>query len=390
MNGSDLHLYVHLPFCVHKCAYCDFNSHVRDAPPWRDYRRALLAELAAWATHDAFAGRSIASVFFGGGTPSLAPPELIATFMDAACRHFSLGENCEITLEANPGAADATRFAGYRAAGVTRLSIGVQSFNNEELQWLERIHDAQEAQTAFLAARNAGFDNISLDLMYGLPGQRINDWLAQLDTALALSPQHLSCYQLTVEPHTELAARHKRRPLELPNDEDGVDFLCRTREKLAAAGFQAYEISNFARPGGRCRHNDGYWLYHDYLGVGAGAAGKYDTDDGGIVRYSNIRAPENYIATVQQHATAVNSKERLTRRKAAAEALWLGLRRSEGVNRASFNRRFGHDIFEMLGHALAPWLKRDCMILDDHGLRLTDRGLPLTDSIAADILGASN
>ena len=390
MSAQELHLYVHLPFCMHKCAYCDFNSHVRDAPPWDDYRQALLAELDAWTHHRAFAGRPVATLFFGGGTPSLAPPELIGAVIETAHTHFNVVRNCEITLEANPGTTDAARFTAYRSAGVNRLSIGVQSFNDEELHWLERIHDARAARAAFAAARDAGFENISLDLMYGLPGQRLNDWLAQINSALALSPHHLSCYQLTVEPHTELAARHRRHPLRLPNDEQAVDFLRRTRETLAASGFQAYEISNFARPGFRCRHNDGYWLYHDYLGLGAGAAGKYDTDDGGIIRYANVRSPEGYIKAVMQRRRAVNSEECLTREKAAAEALWLGLRRSEGIHRSDFARRFGRDVFEIFGAALAPWRKRGCLNLDVHGLRLTERGLPLADSIAADILQASD
>jgi putative oxygen-independent coproporphyrinogen III oxidase len=383
-----LHLYVHIPFCVHKCAYCDFNSHVRREPPWEEYRLALLAELEHWSRQPQFSQREIGTVFFGGGTPSLAPAGLIGDMLQKIDALFGLSGDAEISLEANPGTLEAGRFAAYRAAGINRLSIGVQSFNDAELRWLERIHDAKQAVQSFEAARRAGFDNVNLDLMNGLPGQALPGWLQGLHTAIDLSPEHLSCYQLTVEPHTELARRHRLAPLPLPEDEEALAFLRQTRHHLSEAGYPAYEVSNFSRPGRHCRHNDAYWLYEDYIGIGAGAAGKWDTTDGGITRYSNVRSPETYLRKALGGTDAINSQEILPREKAAAEAVWLGLRRTAGVERACFTNRFGVDVDTLFGAALRPWRKSGHLHDTATGLQLSDLGLSMADSIAASVLAA--
>ncbi|MDX8410754.1 MAG: radical SAM family heme chaperone HemW [Mariprofundaceae bacterium] len=381
-----LHLYVHIPFCVHKCAYCDFNSHVRARYPWPGYGQALVRELKHWAGQPRFAGRPLASIFFGGGTPSLAPANLVADFLEAAERLFGLEPDAEISLEANPGSAEAGRFADYRAAGVNRLSIGVQSFDDQELDWLERIHSSHEAAQAYAMAREAGFDNINLDLIYGLPGQQPESWLRSLEQAINLGPEHLSCYQLTVEPGTRLAAQHARRPLPLPQDEPALRFFTTTRERLDQAGFEAYEISNFARPGRRCRHNDSYWLYHDYIGIGAGAAGKWDVEDGGVHRYSNIRSPEKYMAQVLVSDCAVASSENLTAEKASAEAVWLGLRRKDGINRAYFSSRFGVDVWQRFAPELLAWRNSGHLALTAQNLHLTPKGIVMADTISAVVL----
>ncbi|MDQ6972650.1 MAG: radical SAM family heme chaperone HemW [Mariprofundaceae bacterium] len=388
LRRDALHLYVHIPFCIHKCAYCDFNSHVRDEPAWDAYRSALLRELECRAHQEAFTGRRIDTIFFGGGTPSLAPAELIGEVLDDTQRLFTLTDNAEITLEANPGTIEAGRFSAYRQAGVNRLSIGVQSFKDAELQWLERIHNAEQAREAYATARSAGFDNISLDLMYGLPGQSMSDWLENLQMAIDLSPEHLSCYQLTIEAHTELARRHKRSPLALPQDDDALHLLHNTRKLLLENAYHAYEISNFSRPGYACRHNDAYWLYHDYIGIGAGAAGKWDTAHGGITRYSNVRSPEGYIRAVNTHGKAVNSDEQLVLNKAAGEAVWLGLRRSEGLNREGFRLRFRRDVIDLFGSALKPWQQSGHLITTERAIRLSDQGLGLADSIAVSVFSA--
>ncbi|MDQ7000238.1 MAG: radical SAM family heme chaperone HemW, partial [Mariprofundus sp.] len=203
---------MHIPFCLHKCHYCDFNSHERLQPDWDAYRNALITELKHWSNTPQFSGRTLYSIFFGGGTPSLAPPSLIETVIDAARDCCGIENDAEITLEANPGTADSGNFRAYRQAGVNRLSIGIQSLDTTELRWLERIHGSDEAIQAYHIARDAGFSNINLDLMYGLPGQNLQDWLTTLHTAIELSPEHLSCYQLTVEPHTRLAATHAQNP----------------------------------------------------------------------------------------------------------------------------------------------------------------------------------
>lgn len=385
-QAGALHLYVHIPFCVHKCAYCDFNSHVRQQPPWENYRMALLAELDHQADQQQFAGRKLSTVFFGGGTPSLAPPGLIADVLQRAAQRFGLADHAEITLEANPGTVDAGRFTAYREAGINRLSIGVQSFDDEQLQWLERIHSSTQAVNALDRARSAGFENISLDLMYGLPGQSLSDWMRSLDTAMHLSPEHMSCYQLTIESHTELAQRHRRQALALPEDELALEFLRSTRSRLLEAGYQAYEVSNFARPGRHCRHNDAYWLYHDYIGIGAGAAGKWDEADGGITRYADIRSPEGYIHAALSKGNCINSRETLNLKKAAGEAVWLGLRRSAGIDQALFRQRFGSTVGQLFGTALSAWEASGHLLITPQCMLLSEKGLGMADSIAVSVL----
>ncbi|MDQ6958049.1 MAG: radical SAM family heme chaperone HemW [Mariprofundaceae bacterium] len=386
MRNSPLHLYVHIPFCIHKCPYCDFNSHVRQSPPWTAYQQALLRELAHWSAQRQYAGRPIQTVFFGGGTPSLAPPSLIQSVLETAALLFPVKQDAEITLEANPGTAEAERFANYRNAGINRLSMGVQSFDDKELKWLERIHSGHEAIAAYNMARNAGFEQISLDLMYGLPDQSIETWMHHLEQVVSLAPEHVSCYQLTVEPHTQLAIRHKQTPFHLPGEDLSLDFLMQTRERLAQAGYAAYEISNFSKPGMRCHHNDGYWQYHDYIGIGAGAAGKWDRPDSGIIRYSNMRSPEAYIKSASEAGSAINSREQLSAPQAAAESVWLGLRRTDGISRHCFNDRFGCDIHELFASSLDLWEENGCVERTDTLLKLTAKGLGLADSIAASVL----
>jgi len=383
---SALHLYVHIPYCLHKCPYCDFNSHEQDPPPWRHYQRALLCELAHWAEHPSFAGCAIGTVFFGGGTPSLAPPALIHAVLEAVDLRFGLKKDAEITLEANPGSVDIAYFEAYRACGINRLSLGVQSFSKAELVWLERIHDDKDAIRACESARRAGFTRLNLDMMYGLPNQSVDHWLDDLDTAIRLAPEHLSCYQLTIEPHTQLALRHKKKPLALPDEGDALEFLMQTRTRLEAAGYRAYEISNFSHPGGHCRHNDGYWQYHDYIGIGAGAAGKWDTPNGGVIRYGNIRSPGSYIKSALETGCAIHSREKLSAVHAAAEFVWLGLRRTDGVSRPRFYSRFGFDIHELFASPLNPWEKTGHLERTNTRFKLTTKGLSLADSIAASVL----
>jgi len=390
-----LHLYVHIPFCLHKCPYCDFNSHVRQSPPWSAYQEALLRELAHWSTQRQYTDRPVHTIFFGGGTPSLAPPSLIQAIVETAERLFTLKPDTEITLEANPGTVEAERFADYHQAGVNRLSIGVQSFDAEELKWLERIHSGREAIAAYDMARNAGFKQINLDLMYGLPDQTTGAWIQHLNQTISLAPEHISCYQLTVEPHTQLAVRHKQASFPLPGEDLSLNFLTQTREQLASAGYHAYEISNFSKPGMHCRHNDAYWQYHDYIGIGAGAAGKWDVCEGdmpdtGIVRYSNTRSPEMYIQSTLETEHAINSQEQLSAMQAAAESIWLGLRRTDGVSREWFKTRFGVSPEVMFDTTLSPWQKNGCLNITSEQLNLTEKGLGLADSIAASVLQTSD
>ncbi|MEO7051234.1 MAG: radical SAM family heme chaperone HemW [Rhodanobacter sp.] len=293
-----LSLYIHMPWCVKKCPYCDFNSHgLRSTPPpYAEYIDHLLADLDADREDFAAAlhGRTVVSVFFGGGTPSLFAPELIARLLDGVRKRLHLADDAEITLETNPGTVEHGRFDGYLAAGVNRISFGVQSFDDDKLKRLGRIHSAGEAEVAVKSAQDAGYANINLDLMYALPRQSLEGAMADVERALALAPTHLSHYQLTLEPNTVFAAN----PPPLPDDDHAWAMQEACEARLAAAGYRQYEISAYAQPGRRCVHNLNYWQFGDYLGVGAGAHGKLsDAASGQIRRRWKLRSPRAYLAS---------------------------------------------------------------------------------------------
>ncbi len=298
-HALPLSLYVHIPWCVQKCPYCDFNSHeARGGIPEAEYIAALIADLESalplvW-------GRKVSSLFFGGGTPSLLSGAGLDQLLTAIRMRLPLLPEAEITLEANPGTVEAAKFAAFRAAGVNRLSLGIQSFNPAHLKALGRIHDGDEARRAIEIAAGH-FDNFNLDLMYGLPGQTLDDALHDVETALAFSPTHLSCYQLTLEPNTAFAAR----PPELPESDVCADMQEAIEARLAAAGFTHYETSAFARPGRQCRHNLNYWTFGDYLGIGAGAHGKLTLHDGKqweVRRQMRWKQPKQYLAQIAKAA----------------------------------------------------------------------------------------
>jgi putative oxygen-independent coproporphyrinogen III oxidase len=290
-TSPPLAAYVHIPWCVRKCPYCDFNSHTSDAAlPEQEYVDAVIADLDQELP--LVAGRALQSVFFGGGTPSLFSAQGIGRILDALAARLPMAADIEVTLEANPGTAEQDRFAGYRSAGVTRLSIGVQSFNSLHLERLGRIHDGNEALRAVDMARRAGFDNLNLDLMHGLPEQSLEQALDDLRQAQALGPEHLSWYQLTLEPNTQFYSR----PPRLPEEEVLWDIQEAGQALLAEGGFEQYEVSAYARDGKRSRHNLNYWQYGDFIGLGAGAHGKLSSADGGIQRYWKTRLPRDYLA----------------------------------------------------------------------------------------------
>lgn len=329
-----LALYLHLPWCVRKCPYCDFNSHeARGEVPDDDYVAALLRDLefelpGIW-------GRRLVSVFLGGGTPSLFSPEAIERLLSGLRAYLHLGPDAEVTLEANPGTVDSGRFAAFRQAGVNRLSIGVQSFRDAQLRALGRVHDGAAARRAVESARQAGFEDVNLDLMFGLPGDSMDGAMADLETAIALSPSHLSWYQLTLEPGTAFA----RRPPTLPDDERVADIHERGLARLAAAGFDRYEVSAFARPDAVCRHNINYWEFGDYLGLGAGAHGKIsDRLQGRILRSRRTRSPAEYLRHAGS-ARAVSDTRPVPRRELGLEFMMNALRLVEGVPAALFQSR---------------------------------------------------
>lgn len=334
-----LSLYVHLPWCVRKCPYCDFNSHEfrgGSAPPFAAYVEALLADL----DHDLplVRGRSIHSVFFGGGTPSLFPAECIDAFLQGASARLRFEPGLEITLETNPGTAEHGRFEHYLAAGVNRISFGIQSFDDATLKRLGRIHDSAEAEAAVKLAQDAGYDNFNLDLMYALPGQTLAMAGHDIERALALQPSHVSHYQLTLEPNTLFAAKP---PPDLPDEDAAWDMQEHCQALLADAGYAQYEVSAYARPGRECAHNLNYWRFGDYLGIGAGAHGKLSRDGGqGILRRWKTRHPTAWLAAAGS-ARAVGGDEPIPAERLPFEFMLNALRLIEGFPLHRFEARTG-------------------------------------------------
>ncbi|WP_338115591.1 radical SAM family heme chaperone HemW [Thiococcus pfennigii] len=371
-----LSLYIHVPWCLRKCPYCDFGSRPRPAalPEWA-YRDALLRDLARELA-DLATPRPLTSIFIGGGTPSLLSGETIDGLLRGIRALADLAPDIEITLEANPGSADAARFAAYRAAGVNRLSIGVQTLAAEHLARLGRIHDPGQARAAVAAARAAGFANLNLDLMYGLPRQTAADMAADIEGAIALEPEHISYYQLTIEPDTPFG---RARP-PLPDEDLVADAHEAAVARLAAAGFAHYETSAFARPGRRCRHNLNYWAFGDYIGIGAGAHGKltFAAPDR-VARRIKREGPEAYLAA-RGHGGFASSEERLAEDDLALEFMLNALRLAEGFPVGLFEARTGLPIDRLLSRLEAAE-RRGLLILNDGWIRPSDLGRRFLDDL---------
>jgi oxygen-independent coproporphyrinogen-3 oxidase len=376
VTGDALALYVHWPFCVSKCPYCDFNSHVRDSVDQAAWHDALLADLA----HEAalLPDRRLSSIFFGGGTPSLMPPATVEAVIAAARHHWPVADDVEITLEANPNSAEAARFADLASAGVNRISLGLQSFDDANLAFLGRAHSAIEGQAALAAAQSA-VDRVSFDLIYALPGDDETSWSRDLDRAISLGTEHLSLYQLTIEPGTRFATMVAKRDFDPLDADTSAGLFELTQDRSAAAGLPAYEISNHARPGAESRHNLAYWRYRDYAGVGPGAHGRRLG-----LRTVRHKKPENFLAAVARNGHGLVEEEALSRHEAAQEALVMGLRLAEGIDPAALARRLGVErlvdddaVDRLAGHGL---LERDGPIV-----RTTPAGRLLLDSILAEI-----
>ena len=376
MTREPLALYVHWPFCVSKCPYCDFNSHVRSTIDQDAWREALLADLAHEARR--LPGRRLTSIFFGGGTPSLMQPATVAAIIEAAQAHWSPADDLEITLEANPNSVEADRFADLAAAGVNRLSLGLQSFDDKSLAFLGRAHSAHEGWRALEIAQRR-FPRVSFDLIYALPGETEASWSATLAQALSLGTAHLSLYQLTIEPGTRFATMVAKREFE-PLESDAAAALYELTEVMTSqAGLPAYEISNHARRGKESRHNLTYWRYADYAGVGPGAHGRRLG-----MRTARHRKPENFLSSVRRNGHGIAEETLLLPSEAADEALVMGLRLSEGIEAAALARRFGFK-------AIVDWKKVDRLIASGHLIRhkqriaATARGRLLLDHILAEI-----
>lgn len=371
-----LALYLHIPFCAAKCAYCDFASYPNRQDVWRGYMDALLDELRGWRL--ALEDRELATVFIGGGTPSLLPAGEIARLMDGVRQCALVRGDAEITMEANPGTLTPEKLKSCRAAGVNRLSLGAQAMDDRLLRSLGRIHTAKDVAEAVDLARRAGFDNVSLDLMYALPGQSMDDWARTLDAALALAPEHLSAYSLIVEEGTPLADRVARGMLTVPDDDATVDMQRMAVERLAGAGFERYEISNYARKGRECRHNIVYWQRGDYLGVGCAA---HSLMDG--VRFENPRGLEEYLSG-QRRMNAV----RLTREDAMEETLMLSTRMCRGMDLDAYRREFGEDFCMGRERKLAELARMGLLVCEDGFLRLTQRGMEVHNAVVVELLDA--
>ena len=378
MELPPLSLYVHLPWCVRKCPYCDFNSHeARDGLPEGEYVAALLRDLDAERPHAH--GRIVESVFVGGGTPSLFSGAAIAALLDGIRARVPLRGGAEITLEANPGAVEASRFAAYRAAGVNRLSIGVQSFRDAQLRALGRVHGAQEAARAVALARAAGFANVNVDLMYGLPGDDAEGALADLEAAAALEPAHISWYELTLEPNT---AFHRRPPPRLPAEDTVIEIEERGRALLARAGYERYEVSAYARAGYRCAHNLNYWLFGDYIGIGAGAHGKITVPgEGLIVRRTKPRNPRTYVHSAGT-AAGVGIERVDSGAELLLEFLMNALRLPEGVGIAQYTARTGQGL-AAIERPLGEAVRRGWLAPEPGVLKPTPAGLQALNAVLA-------
>jgi len=380
--AEPLAVYIHWPFCRSKCPYCDFNSHVRDRVDTARWERALLADLDHHA--GLVPGREVGSVFFGGGTPSLMPPATVAALLGRVRARWAVTPDIEVTLEANPNSAEAARFHAFAAAGVNRLSLGVQALDPAALRMLGRAHDRGEAIDAIEHAR-ASFARFSFDLIYARPGQSLAAWRHELDEALTLAGDHLSLYQLTIEPGTAFATLYRRGELAVPAEEDAAVLFETTQDRVAAHGFPAYEISNHARPGAECRHNLVYWRYQDYVGIGPGAHGRFTRDD---VKYATrqARLPERWLAAVEKAGTGIEEMVPIDRDSAVEEMLMMGLRLTEGVARARLEHAAGRDAETLFGDNLAPLVEGGFLTLDSDRLAVTAAGRQRLNAVLAALL----
>ena len=375
-----LALYIHWPFCLAKCPYCDFNSHVRDRIDQARFAAALRTELAWEAAR--LGRRPLGSIFFGGGTPSLMVPETVAALIEDARRLFDPADDLEITLEANPTSVEAGRLAAFRDAGVNRISIGVQSLEPEVLKFLGRQHSVAQAVAALEIGRRL-FPRISFDLIYARPHQTVAAWRAELRQALALAADHLSLYQLTIEPGTTFESLHRQGKITLPDGDAAASLYDATAEEAARFGLEPYEVSNYARPGSESRHNLAYWRYRDYAGIGPGAHGRIGVG-GALIATRRHRAPEVWAERVERDGHATTTEEALAPADRAREMLLMGLRLTEGIDADRFARRTGMTLDdaldgEVLEHAVQEgYLRRDARIL-----RATTEGRKRLDALLA-------
>ena len=366
-----LGLYIHIPFCAAICNYCNFNRGLFDAALKARYVDALRREIRQSGD-----GAPADTIFFGGGTPSLLEPGEISAIVEECRAGFALAPGAEITLEANPETVTVERLAGFRRAGVNRVSFGVQSFRDAELQRLSRLHTASRAELAVSEARAAGFHNVSLDLMMWLPQQTVADWLASVERLIALGPEHASLYLLEIYPNAPLRDEMARARWSVAPDEDAAEMYLQAMARLDAAGYQQYEISNVARPGRHSRHNLKYWQDGEWLGFGCGA---HSTRGG--VRWKNVSSTEEYISCVTGRARLITDERRLSAGERLEDALFTGLRLTEGIDLAAAAARYGVDVWARYGRDLQSFADEGLLVYDGAVLRLTRQGMLLAHEI---------
>ena len=370
-KSAPLGLYVHVPFCAAICNYCNFNRGLFDGGLKARYVDAVVEEIAGQS------GQAD-TIYFGGGTPSLLSGDDVARVM-AACREaFAVAPDVEVTLEANPETVSEAELAALRRAGVNRLSFGVQSFRDEELRRLSRLHSAGRARHALAEARSAGFDNVSLDLMMWLPGQQVSDWIESVDAAVALEPEHLSMYLLELYPNAPLQVEMRRARLAQASEDDAAEMYLMALERFDAAGLVQYEISNVARRGRRSRHNLKYWTDGEWLGFGSGA---HSTRGG--VRWRNVAAVDDYVGRVEQGQAVAVDRRTLEPAERLGDALFMGLRLAEGLDMEVVGTRYGVDVWGRYGAALKSFIDAGCLVREDSCLWLTRRGMLLANEVMA-------
>ena len=370
----NLGLYLHIPYCLHKCGYCDFNSHPENQVESVHYVEALLKELKFYST--TLKSYNVPTVFMGGGTPTILSPSQLKKILDTVRQGFNLTSDCEITIEANPATIKLETLQEIHAAGYNRISIGVQSFDEKELQLLERVHNEEEIHSTVHRARSANFENLSMDLMFALPDQSTEKWQSHLKQATAKNPDHLSTYNLTIEPATAFFKLHEKGKLCLPHEDIQLEMYKTTIQVLEDAGYSQYEISNFSKPGMESQHNINYWNNGEYLGVGAGASSYLNGE-----RSKNINLPSIYIREIETKASAIHTREHLEPLQAMGETLMLGLRLLKGVSIDVFENRFQVSFQKVYGKVVESLLNQELITLNENRIALSRKGLFLADSV---------
>jgi oxygen-independent coproporphyrinogen III oxidase len=377
---STFSLYLHIPYCERKCGYCDFNSHPIKGEQPEDYPAAILKEIE-WAAKNVQSKQEVSTIFFGGGTPTSLPAEELANILNGCFRFFNIAANAEITVEANPGTITPGYFEQVKSAGFNRVSVGAQSFIPHELELLERIHGPEAIGRTVEQAKSEGFDNVSVDLMFALPNQTLEDWDYSLKQAIQLNPNHISAYNLTFEPKTAFYSYMESGKMTPPDDERQLALFKHTLKTMAEAGYVQYEISNFAKPGKKCRHNINYWNNGNYIGLGAGASGYWNGK-----RRKNINSPVKYIEQTLKTGQAVDFEESPDQATSIGETMMLGLRLSDGINLGDFENRYGVSLSDQFPKQLNHLKSEDLIEMNDSHIRLSKKGFFLADSVILEFI----